>query len=87
MRLNRSELASAYNVSSNTIGNWVYRGCPRISAGGPGVPSVFDWEEVAYWVHTYKIGPDHSDPDDWIRASRQRARNILAARKKRKTHG
>ena len=84
MRLNRAELAHVYEVALTTIDAWVRRECPRISAGGPGVPSVFDWEDVAYWVHMYKIGPDHSDPDEWIRASLQRARKIVAARKKRK---
>jgi phage terminase Nu1 subunit (DNA packaging protein) len=87
VRLNRAELARAFNVALTTIDSWVVRECPRISAGGPGVPSVFDWEDVAYWVHMYKIGPDYSDPDEWIRASLQRARKILAAREKRKTHG
>jgi phage terminase Nu1 subunit (DNA packaging protein) len=93
MRVNRSELARAYQVSKVTIDNWVRRDCPRVSVGGPGAPSVFDWEDVAYWVHMYKsvhmykIGPDYSDTDDWIRASLQRARKILAARKKRKSHG
>lgn len=85
MRLNRSELARAYQVSLPTIDAWVLRECPRVSAGGPGVPSVFDWEEVAYWVHMYKSGPGHSDPDVWIRAACHRAVAIVKARTKRTT--
>lgn len=50
MQLNRSELARAFNVSLNIMGNWVIRDCPRISAGGPGVPSVFEFRAVAAWI-------------------------------------
>jgi phage terminase Nu1 subunit (DNA packaging protein) len=87
IRLSRVELARAFGVSSNTIGAWFMQGCPRISAGGPGVPSDFYWEDVAYWVHMYKIGPGYSDPDVWIKTAYRRARALVAARKKRKSHG
>jgi phage terminase Nu1 subunit (DNA packaging protein) len=88
MQLNRSELARAFNVSLNTIGNWVIRDCPWISAGGPGVPSVFEFRAVAAWIAMYKNGPDHSDPNVWIRTAFQRARALVAARNKMRTpHG
>jgi phage terminase Nu1 subunit (DNA packaging protein) len=86
MRLSGSELAQAYQVSANTITARVRRECPRISAGGPGARSVFDWKAVAAWVAMYKNWPGYSDPDEWIYSAFQRARAILSARKKRKTN-
>jgi hypothetical protein len=80
--LNKSELASAFQVSTNTISNWMVRGCPHRSTGRPGMPVQFKWKDVEEWCYLYKTWPDHRDPDIVIGTAYQRARKIVAARVK-----
>jgi hypothetical protein len=82
MRLNKSELARAFSVSTNTISNWIMRGCPHRSSRVPGVPLIFEWAKVEVWAYMYKTWPNYGDPDDVIGAARQRAKKIVAARRK-----
>ena len=87
MRLNKSELALAFQVSTNTIGNWVCRGCPLASAGRPGKAAVFNWKAVENWCYAYKLPPNYLEPDYWIGTAYQRAKKIVAARRKTPRRG
>ena len=82
MVLNKSELARAFQVSTNTITNWCMRGCPHRSTCVPGMPLKFEWKAVEAWAYLYKTWSDYRDPDDVIGTAYQRARQIVAARRK-----
>jgi phage terminase Nu1 subunit (DNA packaging protein) len=49
VRLNKADLAKHYGKSLPTISQWVAKGCPFVSKGGPGKEWVFDSAEVASW--------------------------------------
>jgi len=50
MKLTKAELAKALDVSTNTVGAWVKRGCPTQEQGRPGKPYTFDLAAVVSWL-------------------------------------
>jgi hypothetical protein len=85
MRLSKTELARAFQVSTNTIYAWTLRGCPCLSAGRPGTAAVFSWRDVERWCYAYKIPPNYQDPDSWIGTAFHRAKEIVSARPKKRS--
>ena len=85
MRLSKTELARAFQVSTTTIGNWCNRGCPCLSAGRPGVPAIFTWAAVESWCYMYKLWPNYGDPDTVIGLAFHRAKQIVSSRPKKRS--
>ncbi|MCJ2068306.1 terminase small subunit [Methylobacterium sp. J-030] len=48
-QLERSEIASLYNVTVSTVDGWVARGCPQIDGGSKIGPAQFDVAAVFRW--------------------------------------
>lgn len=50
LQLTKAEMAKALDVSTNTVGAWVKRGCPVQEQGRPGKPYTFDLAAVVSWL-------------------------------------
>lgn len=48
-RVNKGELAGLFGVTAPTVDQWVNAGCPIVSRGSKGVPSIFNTAEVSKW--------------------------------------
>ena len=49
MELSKADLARMYGVSLPCIGQWIGKGCPFVSKGGPGKQWVFNSADVLAW--------------------------------------
>ena len=82
MILSKTELAMAFQVSTQALDSWVVRGCPRLAGGVPGVKCQFDWPAVEDWAYQFKTWPNYGDPDTIISAAYHGALAIVKARAK-----
>jgi len=83
--LSRAELAKAFNVSCNTITNWVAHEMPCRKPGGPGRKSEFHFHDVEAWLYKYSSFEfaRYAHPDTVIWEAYQRAQAIVKARNNR----
>ena len=49
MIVDKTELADIAGVSTNTIDDWVRRGCPVLQKGSNGVPYQIDSGDALWW--------------------------------------
>ena len=85
MILSRTDLAAAFQVSTNTITNWRDNGLPCMADGGPGVKARYDFDKVADFLwHNSLFGfANYEEPDVAIADARQRAQAIVRSRGKK----
>jgi len=84
MILSKTELAQAFQVSTQALDGWLRHGLPRLAGGIPGLKCQFDWDAVENWAYQYKTWPNYGDPDQIIGSAYHRALAIVKARAKAK---
>ena len=82
MILSKTELAMAFEVTTQALDRWVIHGCPRLVGGMPDKKCQFDWNAVEAWAHEAKTWPNYGDPDTIIGTAYHRALAIVKARAK-----
>lgn len=82
MKLNKRQMAKAFEVSTQAIDYWIFKGLPY-TPGAPGVPAVFVWDEVEDYLIRYGRFGNHN-PHDIVEAAYHRAVAILEDGRTRK---
>lgn len=78
MRVNMSELASVFGVSTQAVQAWVRRGCPFVEKGGAGKAYVFETADVITWRREIEMQATGDGDDDSITLEQARKRRELA---------
>ena len=79
MKLNKRQMAKAFEVTPQAIDGWIKRGLPY-TPGAPGVPAIFDWDTIEDYLLRYGRFSGYQDPHDVVEAAYHRAVAILEDR-------